>query len=143
MIVNRVRDASIDPTMKIYMRKTGVTPATAAAGDKQLATYQPSSDADGNSKAPEPEAHETVATIPLTHVMQQTILKTLLEQTMAVPVPPTLEDEEEIQRLAELSKQAVIDRATMKAHIDAGRREKRMIEKARKEADSIKMANGA
>lgn len=168
MIVNRTRDQHGPATLSIYVRGTGVAPAGAPASEstpvpapapapvpeqtegatnpKKAAAGSAATDpwatiassTEGKARAPEASEGETVVTINMKNVRSEDILKQFMERTGARQLEPTPEDREELVRLAELQERSVHDREVQRRFRDKIQAEKRMLEKARQEADALK-----
>lgn len=110
-----------------------------------LATVDPwahiASSTDGSARAPAPAKGERLVAINVKNTFSEDILKQFLEKTGATPVEPTADDEAELERIAKLAEQSEKDRQVMKAHRDEIQAEKKMLERARKEADALKAAD--
>ncbi|ROV89213.1 hypothetical protein VMCG_09894 [Cytospora schulzeri] len=151
MVVNRTREQHGPATLTIYVRGGG---GPADAAQQKAAQIQgggsgggaPPADAwgtiasssDGKARAPEPAEGETVVTINMKNVQSDDILKQFMERTGARQLEPTPEDQEEMARLAELQERAVYDREVQRRYREKIQSEKRLLEKARQEADALK-----
>ncbi|KAK7746985.1 hypothetical protein SLS53_002173 [Cytospora paraplurivora] len=147
MIVNRTREQHGPATLSIYVKSNNEKPAqAAAAGGGGAAAAAPgapapavvTSSSEGKARAPEPSEGETVVTINMKNVRSDDILKQFMERTGARQLEPTPEDAEELARLAELQERAVYDREVQRRYRDKIQSEKRLLEKARQEADALK-----
>jgi large subunit ribosomal protein MRP49 len=149
MIVNRTHEQAGPATLSIYMsgdapRKqpeetegpTGAAPKRAVATADAWRTIASSST--GSARAPPPADGETVATINMKNVRSAEILRQFLEKTGATELEPTPEDQEEMTRLQELQERAVYDREVQKRYREKIQSEKRLLERARQEADALK-----
>ncbi|ROW17219.1 hypothetical protein VPNG_01201 [Cytospora leucostoma] len=151
MIVNRTREQQGPATLSIYVKSNTTTEkpaaqAAAAAAAAAAATTTPAapapavvtSSSEGKARAPEPSEGETVVTINMKNVRSDDILKQFMERTGARQLEPTPEDAEELARLAELQERSVYDREVQRRYRDKIQSEKRLLEKARQEADALK-----
>ncbi|KUI67653.1 54S ribosomal protein MRP49, mitochondrial [Cytospora mali] len=151
MIVNRTHDQHGPATLSIYVRtpdaekKPAQIPeggAGAGAGAAKNAPADPwssiTSSTEGKARAPEPSEGETVVTINMKNVRSEEILKQFMERTGARQLEPTAEDREEMARQAELQERAVYDREVQRRYREKIQTEKKMLEKARQEADALK-----
>jgi large subunit ribosomal protein MRP49 len=148
MIVNRTQEQTGPATLSIYMSgdapqqpaqiegHTGAAPKRAVAITDAWRTIASSST--GTARAPPPAEGETVVTINMKNVRSAEILKQFLEKTGATEVEPTLEDQEEMARLLELQERAVHDKEVQKRYRETIQSEKRLLERARQEADALK-----
>ncbi|PSR93652.1 hypothetical protein BD289DRAFT_480965 [Coniella lustricola] len=167
MIVNRVRDQTSAATLTIYTTSPQSSPSSSDSSQtttpKTTAPTQPPSPAsrgpikkpipltdawthiasstEGEAPAPPPAAGESIITINMKNVESHDILKQFLERTGAVEVVPTEEEAAEMRRLNDLEKQSEVDRAVQKAYRDNIQREKKMLERARQEANALKAEN--
>ncbi|POS76245.1 hypothetical protein DHEL01_v205372 [Diaporthe helianthi] len=152
MIVNRTHEHTGPATLSIYMSggevpqqpaqiegPTGEAPKRAVAITDAWKTI--ASSTTGAARAPPPAEGETVITINMKNVPPGEILKQFLEKTGAMVVEPKPEDEEEMVRLLELQERAVYDREVQKKYRTKIQREKRLLERARQEADALKAEN--
>ncbi|KAF3766339.1 hypothetical protein M406DRAFT_68691 [Cryphonectria parasitica EP155] len=116
--------------------------ATTAAPGKPVAVADPwlniASSTQGLSRAPPPSDGETVVTINMKFVSSDDILRQFVAKTGARELEPSEEDRAEMTRLEELEKQAEADRAVQKAFRDKIKAEKKMLERARQEANALK-----
>lgn len=158
MVVNRTREQHGPATLSIYVRTptdgSSAKPTAAAAaaaggqtqggsgGAKVPAATDPwsniKSSSEGKARAPEPAEGEAVVTINMKNVRSEDILKQFLERTGARQLEPTPEDQEELARLAELQERAVYDRDVQRRYREKIQSEKKLLEKARQEADALK-----
>lgn len=147
MIVNRVRDQASPATLTIYM--SSPPPQSPSAFEaikgpikKPVPLSGPwatiASSTEGTAPAPPPVDGETVITINMKNVESHDILKQFLQRTGAREVVPSDEDASEIKRLSDLEQQSEIDRAVQKAFRDNIQQEKKMLERARQEANALK-----
>lgn len=149
MIVNRTHEQTGPATLSIYMSggevpqqpaqiegPTGAAPQRAVAITDAWKTIASSST--GTARAPPPAEGETVVTINMKNVRSAEILKQFLEKTGAREVEPTPEDQEEMARLLELQERAVYDKEVQKRYREKIQSEKRLLERARQEADALK-----
>lgn len=159
MIVNRVRDQSIMPTLTIYAT-SAFDPSAASNEPLQLpapgaaaAVFQPpknalavitdpwvliASSTDGSAPAPLAKSGETVVQIKLREVTSQEIWRQFVEKTGATMIEASPEDVEEMERISELEKESEYNRRLEKARQDEIKREKSILERARQEADALK-----
>lgn len=151
MIVNRTREQHGPATLSIYVKSNTEKPAQAAAGTAAATTSTSTpgapapapaavvtSSSEGKARAPEPSEGEAVVTINMKNVRSDDILRQFMERTGARQLEPTPEDAEELARLAELRERAGYDREVQRRYRDKIQSEKRMLEKARQEADALK-----
>ncbi|KAL8313431.1 hypothetical protein RB597_006079 [Gaeumannomyces tritici] len=118
------------------------TDAAAAAATEAKAKQAASRSAwDGSAAAPPPVEGERVVTIDMTHMRSEAILAELVTKTGAVPARPGPEDDDEMAELAAVKRQGAADREQVEAFVRKQKREKALLERARKEADAIKAAN--
>lgn len=148
MIVNRTHEQTGPATLSIYMSgdapqptaqiegPTGTAPKRAVATTDAWRTIASSNT--GSARAPPPAEGETVVTINMKNVRSTDILKQFLEKTGATEVEPTPEDLEEMARLQELQERAVYDKEVQKRYREKIQSEKRLLERARQEADALK-----
>lgn len=149
MIVNRTHEQTGPATLSIYMSgdaprqqpaqiegPPGEAPKRAVAITDVWRTIASSST--GSARAPPPAEGETVVTINMKNVRSTEILKQFLEKTGATEVESTPEDQEEMARLLELQERAVYDREVQKRYREKIQSEKRLLERARQEADALK-----
>lgn len=161
MIVNRTHDNAGPATLSIYMKHDAPAPAIAAAPASPLleasdaaaaaaaaaprqtvSSVDPwahlTSNTDGSAKAPPAGKGERVVTINMKHALSSDILQQFLEMTRAQAVESTPEDLEEMERLEKLKSEAETDRRVQKTYRDNIKAEKKMLERARQEADALK-----
>lgn len=147
MIVNRVRDQASPATLTIYMSSPPPqSPSSSEAIKGPIKKPVPlsgpwttiASSTEGAAPAPPPADGETIITINMKNVESDDILKQFLERTGAHEVVPSDEDAAEIKRMSDLKQQSEIDRAVQKAFRDKIQQEKRMLERARQEANALK-----
>ncbi|KAL8409399.1 hypothetical protein RB594_007723 [Gaeumannomyces avenae] len=118
------------------------TDAAAAAATEAKAKQAASRSAwDGSAAAPPPVEGERVVTIDMTHMRSEAILAELVTKTGAVPAKPGPEDDDDMAELAAVKRQGAADREQVEAFVRKQKREKALLERARKEADAIKAAN--
>lgn len=148
MIVNRTQEQTGPATLSIYMsgeapqQPAQIEGPTGAAPKRAVATTDAwrniASSTTGTARAPPPADGETVVTINMKHVQSVEILRQFLEKTGATEVEPSTEDQEEMARLLELQERAVHDKEVQKRYREKIKSEKRLLERARQEADAIK-----
>lgn len=149
IIVNRTHEQTGPATLSIYVsggevpqQPAQIEGPTAEAPKRAVAITDAwktiASSATGTARAPSPADGETVITINMKNVRSGEILKQLLEKTGAREVEPTLEDQEEMARLLELQERAVYDKEVQKRYREKIQSEKRLLERARQEADALK-----
>lgn len=148
MIVNRTHEQTGPATLSIYMSgeapqqpaqiegPTGAAPKRAVATTDAWRTI--ASSTMGNARAPPPAEGETVVTINMKNVRSDEILRQFLEKTGAAEVEPSPEDQEEMARLLELQERAVYDKEVQKRYREKIQSEKKLLERARQEADALK-----
>lgn len=132
MVVNRSENQEGPATLTLYFREPGATLSSDVP--------QPSSSADGFSKAPAPAEGERVLMIDMKHRHSEAILKEFLDKSGAVAVKPSPQDEAEMAAVEELEARSKVDEARVKKMNEATRREKQMIAQAHSEAAAIKAA---
>lgn len=148
MIVNRTHEQTGPATLSIYMsgdapqQPAQIEGPTGPAPKRAVATTDAwrniASSSTGNAGAPPPAEGETVVTINMKNVRSTDILTQFLEKTSATEVEPSPEDQEEMARLLELQERAVYDREVQKRYREKIQSEKRLLERARQEADALK-----
>ncbi|KAK2607661.1 hypothetical protein N8I77_006324 [Diaporthe amygdali] len=150
MIVNRTHDQAGPATLSIYMSggapaepqaaqiegTTGAEPKRAVVAADAWRTIASSST--GGARAPPAGEGETVVTINMKNVRSHDILKQFMEKTGAREVEPSPEDQEEMARLVELQERAAYDKEVQRRYREKIQSEKRLLERARQEADAIK-----
>lgn len=124
MIVNRHAQNEQPPVMSIYMRKPGAAPSTESRS-------QAASSRTGLSKAPTPDADETVVHIYMKDKHSSHILEFFLAEARAVPIQATKEEIEEMQELSVMRKQADVDRERVRRIREEKKREEDMLKRAR------------
>ncbi|KAL8381054.1 hypothetical protein RB595_005377 [Gaeumannomyces hyphopodioides] len=117
------------------------TDAAAAATEAKQKQAASRSAWDGSAGAPPPVEGERVVTIDMTHMRSDAILAELVTKTGAVPARPSPDEDEDMAELAAVRRQGAEDRTLVADFIQKQRREKALLERARKEADAIKAAN--
>lgn len=146
MVVNRTREQHGPATLSIYLRTGDAAQAQSQAQAQAQAQAQNPADSwasiasstEGKARAPAPAEGETVVTINMKNVRSDDILKQFMERTGARQLEPTPEDQEEMARLAELQERAAYDKEVQRRYRDKIQSEKKMLEKARQEADALK-----
>ncbi|KAG6360518.1 hypothetical protein INS49_011580 [Diaporthe citri] len=148
MIVNRTHEQTGPATLSIYMsgdapqQPAQIEGPTAPPPKRAVATTDAwrtiASSSTGTASAPPPAEGETVVTINMKNVRSAEILKQFLEKTGATEVEPSPEDQEEMARLLELQERAVYDKEVQKRYREKIQSEKRLLERARQEADALK-----
>lgn len=149
MVVNRTREQHGPATLSIYVRtpsdsaRPAAAQAQAAGGGAKAPAAADAwgtikSSSDGKARALEPAEGETVVTINMKNVRSEDILRQFMERTGARQLEPTPEDQEEMARLAELQERAVYDKEVQRRYRDKIQSEKKLLEKARQEADALK-----
>ncbi|KAM0741183.1 hypothetical protein ACQRIT_004040 [Beauveria bassiana] len=123
MIVNRHGQNDQTPTMTVYLRTAGDTPAIPAP--------QPASSRVGLSKAQPPASNERVVHIDMKNKHSTNILEQLITQVGAVPLQPTAEDTAERQSLDELRKMSNASRDRMNSIKAEKEREATLLQRAR------------
>lgn len=165
MIINRTPEPDKPATMSIYLRQsapgsskkkgaskpattttttTATTPKSpeAATADTAEAKQAASRSAwDGSAQPPPPVEGERVVTIDMTHMHSTAILAELVTKTGAVAAKPSSEEAEDMAALAEVKKQGDADRKLVLEYVQGQKRQKALLERARREADAIKAAN--
>lgn len=148
MIVNRTHDQTGPAMLSIYMSgeapqqpaqiegPTGAAPKSAVVTTDAWRNIASSST--GTATAPPPAEGETVVTINMKHVRSAEIVKQFLQKTGATEVEPSPEDQEEMARLKELRQRAVVDKEVQRRYREKLKSEKRLLERARQEADALK-----
>lgn len=157
MIVNRVRDQSITPTLTIYStsafdpKADPSEPLTLAA--PSAAAIQPpknalavitdpwvliASSTDGGAPAPAGRGGETVMQINLRNVRSEEIWRQFMAKTGAKMIEPSPEDVEEMERIAALEVESNYNQRLEKARQDGIKRDKEILKRARQEADALK-----
>lgn len=167
MIVNRVRDQDAAPTLTIYMTASsgGDDVVDDVGGGGESSPPEPlqlkgpkgaikkpkaavavvsdpwvhiASSTDGSAPAPPAQQGESSVQINLRNVMSDDIWVQFVATTGATIVEPSLEDAEEMEKIAALEQQAEYDRRVQKAFRDEILKEKAMLERAKQEADALK-----
>ncbi|KAL5612158.1 hypothetical protein BROUX41_000298 [Berkeleyomyces rouxiae] len=137
MIVSRRMATEGPATMTIYLRN-GSSPSSASATDGPAALATVSSGVTPTGvPAPAPQADETAVTIDMKNLHTETILAKFLDATKAIAVEPTPEEAKEIADDGLMAGQAEIDRVRVKTRVDEQRRERDMLERARKDLSGV------
>ena len=138
-MVNRSSNNAGPAVMSIYFRQAA---AHAAAGKNQsLLAGQPQSSTTNQFPAPPPAEGERIVTIDMKHVPSDAILAEFLQKTGATVLQPTADEQVEMRQIEELRERAVVDRAIMKKFIDDRRSREALLNKAKAEAEAIRLAN--
>ncbi len=124
MIVNRRKDTEGPATMTLYFRQKDSAQPTDANMNQQ------SSSVEGRSPAADPSEGERTVVINMKDMHSSMILKEFLEKTGAVPVPPTQQDEAELQEMKDLEQRATVDQARVKKRLDLLRSESAFLKAA-------------
>ncbi|KLU91887.1 hypothetical protein MAPG_10836 [Magnaporthiopsis poae ATCC 64411] len=166
MIVNRTSEADKPATMSIYLRQSAAgsskkkgggsnkpaatTTATTKPSATEATTTPDTAEAkqaasrsawDGTAQPPPPVDGERVVTIDMTHMHSTAILAELVTKTGAVAAKPNLDEAEDMAALADVKKQGEADRKLVLEYVQGQKRQKALLERARREADAIKAAN--
>ncbi|KAI1279683.1 CI-B8 domain-containing protein [Xylaria sp. FL0933] len=145
MLVNRSNDQAGPATMSIYFRQNSPfsDPASTAEAVRNMPplAQQPHSSTENEHPAPPPEEGESVITINMKHVHSDLILSEFLTKTNATVIHPTPDEEVEMRQVEERTERGAIDRAIVKKYVEDKRREERMAQLAKQEAEAIKAAN--
>lgn len=132
MVVNRTDNQEGPATLSLYFRESGAT--------LKSDTPQPSSAADGYSKAPAPAEGERVVTIDMKNRRSEAILKEFMDKSGAVPVTASPQDEADLLQARALEERGAVDRERLRRQNEETKREKAMIAHAQSEAAAIRTA---
>ncbi|KKF97261.1 hypothetical protein CFIMG_002818RA [Ceratocystis fimbriata CBS 114723] len=130
-------------TMTIYLRKSTSETAPESDGSDLAKDSAPSAALVSSGvtpngvPAPAPQPDETTITIDMKNLHTETILTKFLDATKAIAVEPTPEESKEIAEDRLMSGKAEIDRVRVKTLVDEQRRERDMLERARKDLAGI------
>ena len=124
MIVNRRKDTEGPATMTLYFRQQDSAQPTDANMNQQSSSFE------GHSPAAEPSEGERTVVINMKDMHSSMILKEVLEKTGAVPVPPTPQDEAELQEMKDLEQRATVDQTRVKKRLDLLRSESAFLKAA-------------
>ena len=143
MVVNRSSNNAGPAVMSIYFRQAAAAAAAAPAGGKNqtLLAGQPQSSTTNQFPAPPPAEGERVVTIDMKHVPSDAILAEFLQKTGATVLQPSADERSEMRQIEELRERAAVDRAIMKKFIDERRNREALLNKAKAEAEAIRLAN--
>ncbi|KKA27691.1 hypothetical protein TD95_002770 [Thielaviopsis punctulata] len=133
MLVCRRMIADGPATMTVYMRSSSSSSAPSTPDAPSTASVLSSGVSQNGVPAPAPLADETAVTIDMKNLHTETILSKFLATTKAVPIEPTPEEEKEIADDKLMSGKAELDRVRVKSLVDEQRRERDMLERARKD----------